>query len=78
VTVPPDEWLAQLAARLGAPPPTKEEAEALLKIASLAAHASERMAAPLSCWLVARAGIDPPAALAAAGDLAEALGEAPQ
>ena len=32
--------------------------EALLDIAGVAAHASERTAAPIACWLIGRAGLD--------------------
>ena len=54
-----DEWLARLAVELGTPPPTAAEVDALLALAGRAAHASERTAAPLTCWMVARAGRDP-------------------
>ena len=50
-------------------PPGDEDREALLRVASAAAHASERMAAPLTCWIAAAAGLSPAEALA----LAEAL-----
>ena len=36
----------------------------------VAAHAAQRSAAPVSCYLVARAGVTPGAALAAAEELA--------
>lgn len=54
-----DDWLARLALQLGTLPPTPAEVDALLDLAGAAAHASERQAAPLSCWLAARAGVDP-------------------
>ena len=73
MTLTVQEWLAQFASRLGVPPPSEEEIEVLLQMASVAAHASERTAAPLSCWLAARAGLDAGAALASANALAEAL-----
>jgi hypothetical protein len=53
------EWLAAFAAALGVEPPTEQEVEDLLALASTAAHASERLAAPLACWLVGRAGVAP-------------------
>ena len=50
------EWLERFSADLGVEPPTPAEIAALLSVASEAAHASERVAAPISCWLVARSG----------------------
>jgi hypothetical protein len=60
------EWLAAYAEKLGVEPPTTEEFKTLLDLAGEAAHSSERVAAPVSCWIAARAGVDPKAALAAA------------
>jgi hypothetical protein len=51
-----DEWIAAYAAALGRPAPTPEEIEAVLALASTAAHASERRAAPVACWLAATSG----------------------
>jgi Domain of unknown function (DUF6457) len=51
------EWLERYAAQLGTDPPTTEEFRAVLDLAAEAAHASERVAAPVACWLSARAGI---------------------
>lgn len=64
------DWLASFAAEVGTTPPTREELDLLLELASLAAHASERPAAPLTCWLAARAGVAPKEALAAGRRLA--------
>ena len=50
------EWTAAFAEQLGIPPPTTEELKAVLDLAAEAAHASERIAAPVACWLSARAG----------------------
>lgn len=58
-----DEWLAAFAERLGIDAPTPEEVERLLELAAVAAHASVRQAAPVACWLAARAGRDPDEAL---------------
>lgn len=69
-----DDWLARLALEIGTTPPTLGEADALLDLAGEAAHASERQAAPLSCWLVARAGIDPFQALDVVRRLASEAG----
>jgi len=51
-----DEWLAEFCERLGLEPPSKEEVVALLHLAATAAHASERTAAPLACWVAGRSG----------------------
>ena len=51
------DWIADFAARLGLEPPDEPTIEALLDLAGVAAHASERIAAPIACWLVGRAGI---------------------
>ncbi|MDQ6730508.1 MAG: DUF6457 domain-containing protein [Actinomycetota bacterium] len=59
-------WLADYAQRLGIAPATEAEVEQLLALAGVAAHASERIAAPVACWLTARAQIEPSAALAIA------------
>ena len=56
-------WLASYARRLGVDPPDDEEFEALLALAAVAAHASERVAAPVACWLAGRAGLPPAAAV---------------
>jgi len=50
------EWTAAYAERLGIEPPTTEELKKVLDLAAEAAHASERIAAPVACWLSARAG----------------------
>jgi hypothetical protein len=51
-----DEWSAAFAGRIGVDPPAPEEVDALLELAAIAAHASERTAAPLACWLGGRSG----------------------
>ena len=45
-------------------PPSDAEIEQLLDLAGVAAHSSERIAAPLTCWLAARADLAPADALA--------------
>ncbi len=64
------EWIDAFAARLGVDSPTAEEWSALLDLAGVAAHSSERVAAPVSCWVTARAGLAPAEALEAARALA--------
>jgi Domain of unknown function (DUF6457) len=51
------EWVSRFAAALGIDAPTPEEFEGLLALAGTAAHASARTAAPVSCWVAARAGV---------------------
>ncbi len=57
------EWLASFAALLGVEPPDDETVATLLDLAGVAAHASERTAAPIACWLVGRTGLDAVTAL---------------
>jgi Domain of unknown function (DUF6457) len=66
-----EEWIAAYADALGRPAPTREEMDAILRLASVAAHASERRAAPIACWLAASAGTP----LDDARALAEAVAE---
>jgi hypothetical protein len=63
------EWLAAYADKLGTEPPTTEEFKTLLDVAGEAAHSSERVAAPVACWLVAKAGVEPGEALRLAREL---------
>jgi hypothetical protein len=65
-----DEWIAAYAAAVGVPPPAGDEIDQLLRLAGVAAHASERTAAPITCWIAARADIAPAAALALAESMA--------
>jgi len=57
------EWLTAYAEKLGIDPPTPDEVDGLLDLAAEAAHASERIAAPIACWLAARGGLTPDDAL---------------
>jgi hypothetical protein len=50
------QWLAAYADQLGIDPPTADELKAILELAAEAAHGSERIAAPVACWLSAKAG----------------------
>ena len=49
-----DEWLAAFAATADVERPTNDEIRSLLDLAGTAAHASERTAAPIACWIAAR------------------------
>jgi hypothetical protein len=50
------DWIDAFAQRLGIEAPTPDEFRAILDLAAEAAHASERVAAPVACWLAAKAG----------------------
>jgi hypothetical protein len=63
------EWIDAFAEKLGTDRLSAEEFSVLLDLAGVAAHSSERVAAPVSCWLAARAGVSPQEALAVAREL---------
>jgi transcription initiation factor TFIIIB Brf1 subunit/transcription initiation factor TFIIB len=52
----PEEWVEQFAKELGMDPPEPGEVEAILELAAVAAHSSERTAAPVAAWLAGRSG----------------------
>jgi hypothetical protein len=58
VSVSATEWLAAFAAQLGLDSPSGDECSDILALAGTAAHDSERMAAPIACWLAAKAGLE--------------------
>jgi hypothetical protein len=60
------DWIEAFAGRLGTEAPTPQQFSALLDLAAEAAHSSERVAAPVACWVAARAGTTPADALEAA------------
>ena len=61
-----DEWIESFATEAGTPAPTPTEIEQLLELAAVAAHSSERIAAPLACWVAGRDGTDLAEAIASA------------
>jgi Domain of unknown function (DUF6457) len=63
------DWIAAYAERLGTEAPSGAEFKAILDLAAEAAHSSERIAAPVACWLAARAGIPLQDALAHAAEV---------
>lgn len=67
------DWVGRFAEMLGTTPPTDDEVQALLGLAGVAAHASERTAAPLSTWLAGRAGVSAADAKKIAAQLAAQL-----
>jgi len=64
------QWIAEYAQALGTEPPTTHQFSQLLDLAGQAAHASERVAAPVACWVAARAGVPPDQALEVARQVA--------
>lgn len=52
-----EHWVREFAELAGATPPSETEIGKLLKLAADAAHASERIAAPLACWVAGSAGL---------------------
>jgi hypothetical protein len=64
-----EEWIASFADAVGAEPPDKEQVGRLLKLAAVAAHSSERIAAPIACWIAGANGVD----AARAVEIAEGL-----
>jgi hypothetical protein len=61
------QWIDAFAAELGAEAPTDDEINRVLDLAGVAAHSSERIAAPVACWLGGRAGASLEQMEAAAG-----------
>ena len=51
-----EEWVERFAEEIGSDGPSPEETEEVLKLAAAAAHASERTAAPVACWIAGRTG----------------------
>ncbi len=66
-----EEWIERFAAELGAPAPGEEDFARVLELASVAAHSSERIAAPVACWLAGATGRP----LNELTGIAEAIGE---
>lgn len=64
------EWVTAYAAAAGISPPSQDDIDILLQLAGVAAHASERTAAPITCWIAATAGLAPAPALALAESMA--------
>jgi hypothetical protein len=63
-------WITRFAERIGVEAPDPKLVEELLALAGDAAHGSERLAAPIACYLVGKAGIDPTLARTLASQIA--------
>jgi hypothetical protein len=68
------EWISAFADKLGVEGPTNAEFKQLLDLAGEAAHSSERVAAPVACWVAAKAGVPPEEALHKAREVSAADG----
>jgi hypothetical protein len=51
-----EEWVRAFAESAGLPAPDGDQMDEILRLASVAAHASERKAAPIACWLAGTSG----------------------
>ena len=63
------EWLNAYAEKIGGEAPNETEVNDLLSIAGIAAHSSERTAAPLTCYMIGKYGLSPNDALNFAKEL---------
>jgi hypothetical protein len=52
----PEEWVEKFAAEVGEEVPSEDEFNAILDLAAVAAHSSERTAAPVAAWLAGKSG----------------------
>jgi len=68
------EWVRTFAEEVGAQAPSQDQIDEILRLAAVAAHSSERIAAPIACWVAGTTGRP----LAELREVAERLsGEAP-
>ena len=51
-----DEWTQAFCKQIDMPAPSEADREAILRLAAVAAHASERIAAPIACWVGGASG----------------------
>jgi hypothetical protein len=68
-------WLQEFATAANGESLGEVDRETVLALAGVAAHSSERTAAPLTCWVAARAGVSPEEALRIARSLSDRLAE---
>jgi hypothetical protein len=61
-----EDWIASFAEAVGAEAPDEQQIARLLKLAAVAAHSSERIAAPIACWIAGANGVDADRAIAVA------------
>jgi Domain of unknown function (DUF6457) len=63
------DWIAAFCEEIDMSQPSPEEQDAILRLAAVAAHSSERIAAPIACYVAGRSGKP----LGELKDVAEAL-----
>lgn len=63
-------WIASFADAVGAEAPDRAQIDRLLKLAAVAAHSSERIAAPIACWVAGANGVEVDRAI----EVAEGIG----
>jgi hypothetical protein len=63
-------WIHDFALAASATELSEHDRQSILALAGVAAHSSERLAAPLTCWVAAAAGLSPDAALEIARSVA--------
>jgi hypothetical protein len=51
-----EEWIQDFCEEVGEAAPSEADREAILRLAAVAAHASERIAAPMACWVGGASG----------------------
>ena len=51
-----EEWVRTFAEQAGAAPPSQDQIDEILRLAAVAAHSSERIAAPIACWIAGTTG----------------------
>jgi hypothetical protein len=69
-----DEWIAAFAREAGVERPDADQIRTLLDLAGTAAHASERTAAPIACWIAGRSPLSLEELQAAAARVSAAEG----
>ena len=52
------QWIDKIALALNVASPSDDGVDQLLSLAAVAAHASDRTAAPVTCWIAAHADMD--------------------
>ena len=50
------EWVRTFAEEVGAQAPSQDQVDEILRLAAVAAHSSERIAAPIACWVAGTTG----------------------
>jgi hypothetical protein len=50
------EWIRAFCEEMEMPVPGEEEMDEILRLAGVAAHSSERIAAPIACWIAGASG----------------------